>query len=91
MDLKYTNDLVIENGDIAITDNNKETCAAFIIEAGKGNFICSPMIGYHASSKINAEFDQVREQGEMIRELKKDKINLKSLKYDGKTIDISIK
>jgi hypothetical protein len=89
MDIIYNEDISVKSGDFEKGDNNL-AIASDVINATKGNFFWSPLLGYGAPTKINSELDYIEEQGQIIDELKKVNIKLSDFDLIENNINLSI-
>lgn len=90
MDILWDKGMTIKDGDFAIGENT-DAHAEFILTASKGNMFWVAALGFGANGKINSDINEVELQGEMIRELKSQRIKLKSFsKNSADEFDISV-
>lgn len=77
MDILFDDDIKTKDGDFD-TGNNTEFHAEAILKASKGNFFWNPTLGFGINSKINSDKSILQTQGEIVREFKKQDIQIVS-------------
>jgi len=84
-DISATEDIVIESGDFEIIESDGQHVQA-ILQAGKGNFIGSPLLGVDIQKYINSPTTTRELRQTVITELTRDNYRVNNLDTTG-TID----
>lgn len=88
-DISATEDLLTENGDIAIVESDGLHIEN-ILKAGKGNFIGSPLLGVNIQNYINAPTSSRELKQDIIRELTRDNYKINKLQSSGTINEINL-
>jgi len=84
-DISATEDIEVEDGDFKIIQSDGQHIQA-ILEAGKGNFIATPLLGVDIQQYINAPTTTRELKQDITTELTRDNFRVKKLEAAG-TID----
>jgi len=88
-DISATETLEIENGDFKIIESDGQHIEA-ILQAGKGQFIGSPLLGVDIQQYINAPVSSRELKQVIYQEFKRDNYKINSIESSGAIDEIGI-